>query len=197
MISKTYDKSRNVYTVKFQIPEGQLPQHFEVKTAAIVADFNNWSILANPMTRVDGVGFEAIVELKPTQTCEFRYVLNDTQWYNDWAADGYVPNRLQNADNCVISLAKPTKVVKDDLTKVLGIGPKIAGLLKADGIGNFAELAAAPVDRIQGILNAAGKRYQMAVPTTWPQQASMAASGAWDKLKAFQESLDGGRPADS
>ncbi len=192
MLEKTYVKSRNKCKVKFTIPDSQLPQYFETQTAMIVADFNNWSIAETPMKKVEGVGFVAIVELVPNQRYEYRYLLNDTHWYNDWAADAYVPNRLQTADNCVVSLSG---LVADDLTKVLGIGPKIAGLLRADGISSFAELAQAPVDRLQTILNAAGKRYQMAVPTTWPRQAGLAASGDWEKLATLQSELDGGRPA--
>lgn len=80
----------------------------------------------------------------------------------------------------------------DDLKVVEGIGPKIEGLLKADGITTWSELAAADVSRIQDILNNAGSRYKLAQPRTWPQQASLAAAGNWSELKTLQEDLKGG-----
>lgn len=81
----------------------------------------------------------------------------------------------------------------DDLKIVEGIGPKIETLLKEGGINTWAELAEAPVDRLKEILDAAGPRYQIHDPGTWPAQAKLAAEGKWDELKALQEELTGGR----
>jgi len=81
----------------------------------------------------------------------------------------------------------------DDLTKIEGIGPKIAGLLNADGIYTFKELSVTKVKTIQAILDKAGPRYRMHSPTTWPKQSKMAANGKWDALKKWQDELDGGR----
>ena len=80
----------------------------------------------------------------------------------------------------------------NDLKVVEGIGPKIEGLLKDGGINTWAELADAEVSRIQEILNAAGPRYKLAVPRTWPQQARLAANGEWAELKTLQDSLRAG-----
>lgn len=82
---------------------------------------------------------------------------------------------------------------RNDLKVVEGIGPKIEDLLKADGIKNWADLAAASVERIQGILDAAGDNFRMANPGTWPRQAAMAAAGQWVELKAYQNELQGGK----
>jgi large subunit ribosomal protein L27 len=81
----------------------------------------------------------------------------------------------------------------DDLKKIEGIGPKIAELLNEGGIVTFADLAAAPVERVQEILDAAGSRYKIHNPATWGQQAQMAADGKWDELKAWQDELNGGK----
>ena len=80
----------------------------------------------------------------------------------------------------------------NDLKVVEGIGPKIEGLLKDAGINNWDDLANADVARIQEVLNAAGPRYKLASPRTWPQQARLAASGDWSGLKALQDDLVGG-----
>ncbi len=86
-----------------------------------------------------------------------------------------------------------TKTTADDFKKIEGIGPKIAELLNADGIHTFAQLAATSPDRVKEILHAAGPRYQMHNPETWPKQAAMAAEGKWDELKKWQDEMDGGR----
>jgi predicted flap endonuclease-1-like 5' DNA nuclease len=70
----------------------------------------------------------------------------------------------------------------DDLTRVEGIGPKIAEILAAGGINSFGQLAEMRVDSLQEMLTAAGGRYRLANPGTWPEQARLAARGDWDKL---------------
>jgi hypothetical protein len=35
----------------------------------------------------------------------------------------------------------------------------------------------------------------MHTPTTWPQQAKLAADGKWDELKKLQDELKGGKKA--
>ena len=87
----------------------------------------------------------------------------------------------------------PAATAKDDLKKIEGIGPKISEKLNDAGINTFAELASTDVAKLKEILEAAGPRYKMHDPTTWPQQSEMAAAGEWDKLKAWQDELDGGR----
>ena len=82
---------------------------------------------------------------------------------------------------------------KDDLKKVEGIGPKIEGLLNADGIMTWRQLSQAQYDRLKRILDDAGPRYRIHDPTTWPRQAGMAADGKWDELEKLQDELKGGR----
>lgn len=81
----------------------------------------------------------------------------------------------------------------EDLKIVEGIGPKIDGLLKDAGINNWSDLAAASVDRLKEVLEAAGDRYRLADPTTWPKQAELAAAGKWKELSEYQDFLSGGK----
>ncbi len=85
----------------------------------------------------------------------------------------------------------------DKLTKIEGIGPKISEHLGAASIITFADLAATPVSKLKEILEAAGPRYKMHVPDSWPQQAQLAADGKWDELQVLQDKLDGGRVVES
>ena len=87
-----------------------------------------------------------------------------------------------------------TKTAKaDDLKKIEGIGPKIAGLLNEAGIVTFADLSKAPIKKLRKVLEDAGSRFRMHDPKTWAAQAKLAAKGDWDKLKAWQGELKGGK----
>lgn len=81
----------------------------------------------------------------------------------------------------------------DDLKKIEGIGPKISEILSDAGVKTFADLAGQEPDAIREILLAAGSRYKMFDPETWPEQAKIAASGDWDALKELQDNLQGGK----
>jgi predicted flap endonuclease-1-like 5' DNA nuclease len=80
----------------------------------------------------------------------------------------------------------------DDLEIVEGIGPKIAELLKQNGIRKFSELAAVETPRLQAILDAAGPHFKLADPETWPEQAELAMRNRWLALKSLQDVLQAG-----
>ncbi len=79
----------------------------------------------------------------------------------------------------------------DDLKIIEGIGPKIEKMLNVAGISTFAALASTEVSRLAAILSAANLR--IADPTTWPEQARLAAGGKMEELQAYQDQLKGGR----
>ncbi|MEO1517579.1 MAG: hypothetical protein AAFV95_21325 [Bacteroidota bacterium] len=80
----------------------------------------------------------------------------------------------------------------DDLKAIEGIGPKVEEVLNAADIKSFQTLAETSADRLKEILTAAGGNFASHNPTTWPQQAAMAAAGDWEKLKVWQDELIGG-----
>ena len=88
--------------------------------------------------------------------------------------------------------AKKTSTKGDDLKKIEGIGPKIAEHFNNAGIMTFEDLATTEVSKLQEILTAAGPRYKMHNPGSWPKQARMAADGKWDELKEWQDAHDKG-----
>jgi hypothetical protein len=92
-------------------------------------------------------------------------------------------------------VALPTMIPQqpDNLKQIEGIGPKISQLLQDNGILTFAQLAETNPDRLWAILHEAGPRFQLASPESWPEQARLAADGAWDELRALQDRLIAGR----
>ncbi len=92
-----------------------------------------------------------------------------------------------------ITLPSGKKVKQDDLKLVEGIGPKIEELMHAAGITTWAELAAAPIEKLEEILDEAGPRFRIHDPATWGKQAAMADAGQWAELETYQDELKGGR----
>ncbi len=81
----------------------------------------------------------------------------------------------------------------DDLQKVEGVGPKIASILIENGIMDLEDLAKSSVDTLKKILEAAGPKYKLADPSTWPEQAALGARGDWAALEELKDRLQGGR----
>ena len=141
--------------------------------------------------------------------------MSDGRWVNDHRADEYVPVNGYHVENCVISVpveeekkaakaekapkakkasAKAEKAVAaDDLTKIEGIGKKIAELLQAEKILTFKDLSKASAKKLKGILEAAGSKFQMHNPTSWPKQAKLAAAEKWDELETLKKELVAGK----
>lgn len=82
---------------------------------------------------------------------------------------------------------------QDDLKAIEGIGPATEKLLHSNGIMTWRDLANTEASAVKAILNAAGSRFALGDPTTWPKQAELAADGEFDKLREYQDFLDGGR----
>ncbi len=89
------------------------------------------------------------------------------------------------------TLVEPAEA--DDLTKIEGIGPKIAETLTAAGVATFAAVAATDVEKINELISEVRGNHDAA---TWPQQAQLATDGKWDELKTLQDELDGGKVAE-
>ena len=82
---------------------------------------------------------------------------------------------------------------QDDLKAIEGIGPATDKLLRENGINTWRELANTSAESIKAILSAAGSRFALGDPTTWPKQAELAADGKFDELRKYQDFLDGGK----
>jgi large subunit ribosomal protein L30 len=101
------------------------------------------------------------------------------------------PVKAAKASSAKPAKAAPAPAAADDLTVIEGIGPKIAGVLKGEGITTLDQLAATDVGRLTEILQGANLR--LANAETWPEQAALAAAGKWDEFQALTEQLKGGQ----
>jgi len=103
------------------------------------------------------------------------------------------PEATKAVDVSGASAVLGKKIKLDDLTVVEGIGPKIAELCSGIGLTTWNDLAGADVADLQSMLDAAGSRFQMHKPASWPQQAALLASGKWAEFKELTDALDGGK----
>ncbi len=109
---------------------------------------------------------------------------------SDTVTDGHTDSKLEK---WLIKAGVLRRWVQDDLKAVEGIGPKIEILLHNAGIKTWRSLADTSVTRIQEILDAAGPRYALAEPATWPKQSELAADGKWEDLQSYQDALNAGK----
>ena len=87
------------------------------------------------------------------------------------------------------SVSSSTSNSSDNLKKIEGIGPKIEEVLNAAGFTRYEDIQNSNRDALKEVLNAAGSRYKMHEPKSWPAQAELAAKGAWDDLSKLQNEI--------
>jgi len=175
----------------------------------LVGEFNNW----NPeegiyLEKQEDGSMRTELALTAGKSYEYRYLLSDGRWVNDYSAKTFADVYGYSIENCVIEVPEPAKkatakpkapkaekavVPVEDLTKIEGIGKKIATILNAEGIRTFKDLGKSSIKKLQLILDAAGSKFAMHDPATWPKQAKLAAAGKWDDLAILQETLKGGK----
>lgn len=101
---------------------------------------------------------------------------------------------LTEKEQEVATLSARANAMQDDLSFLDGIGPKVSAVLRFAGITSFSRLASTDMDRIREILEAENPNLlRLTDPSTWPEQARMAADGDWEALSALQNDLKSAR----
>ena len=187
----------------------------------LLGEFNNWNLEEGIyLTKQSDGSMTAEVELAAGKEYQYRYLLSNGRWVNDneekvmSEMTGYpvencivrVPMVEQKAETPKTKSAKPKKeakpkeaklkpvtAVKDDLTKIEGIGKKIESLLYKSKISSYKQLSKSSIANLKEILDAAGSKFAMHNPGSWPKQAKLAAEGKWDDLELLQKHLKGGK----
>ena len=98
-IKKEYLKTKNICKVTFRLPKNAAPN---AKSASIVGDFNEWNIHSNRMRKLKNGDFTIALELEPGNEYQFRYLIDEIKWENDWNADKYVESPFAGSDNSVV-----------------------------------------------------------------------------------------------
>ena len=137
---------------------------------------------------IPGLGIVTLAE-RPARQMLMRFGPKAGQTINVPAKKVLKFRFAKSAKDAILGSA-PVK--KDDLVIIEGIGPKIAKAFNKAGILTFKQLAETPVEKLRQILHDAQFPGD---PTTWPEQARLAAEGKMDELKQLQDALIAGRPA--
>ncbi len=98
-IKKKYFKTKKACSVTFVLPGLAAPG---ASLVCIVGDFNNWSINSHPMKRLKSGDFTICLELEPGRHYQYRYLIDDFRWENDWEADSYITNPYGDSENSVV-----------------------------------------------------------------------------------------------
>lgn len=100
-IEKKYLKTKNICRTTFRLSAEAAG---EAQTAFLVGEFNDWSMHGLPMKRLKDGSFKAEVDLEPGRSYQFRYLLDDDRWENDWNADDYCYSEFGNCENSVVDV---------------------------------------------------------------------------------------------
>ncbi len=99
MIKKQYLKSKPVCKVTFTLPKEAATDAKEVR---LLGEFNDWNWLAAPAMKSTKTEFKTTIELATGRSYQFRYLIDQDHWENDWNADEYVTSPFTGIENSVV-----------------------------------------------------------------------------------------------
>lgn len=77
--------------------------------AILLGDFNNWNPEKAPrLERQQDGSFKTVAQLEAGHTYQYRFLLDNGRWVNDYHAQGYTNVQGYSIDNCVITVPKAT-----------------------------------------------------------------------------------------
>ncbi|MDC8831214.1 isoamylase early set domain-containing protein [Alteromonas gilva] len=98
-LKKQYLKSKPVCKVTFKLTATEAGS---ASSAKLIGDFNAWDVAAQPMKKLKNGDFTQTLNLPADAEYQFRYLLDDATWENDWDADAYAPSPVSFEDNSVV-----------------------------------------------------------------------------------------------
>ena len=100
-IKKEYLKSRNACKVTFKLPKEAGP---DAASVAIAGEFNDWDTKAHLMKRQKNGDYTITLELEAGREYQYRYLIDNSRWENDYHADRYVKSPFGDCDNSVVCI---------------------------------------------------------------------------------------------
>ncbi len=98
-LKKQYLKSRPVCKVTFRLEAKAAKMADSVHLAG---DFNEWHAGQTPMKKLKNGDFTVTLDLPWNREYQFRYLIDQKTWENDWKADKYVPSGISGTENSVV-----------------------------------------------------------------------------------------------
>jgi len=98
-MKKRFLKTRPVCKVTFELPQAAASDAGKV---ALVGEFNSWDTESTLMRRRKDGSYSITIDLPANREYQFKYLIDDTCWENDWDADNYRPNSIGDCENSVV-----------------------------------------------------------------------------------------------
>lgn len=99
MIIKKSGKTEGTLLITFRLPSSTWAE-----SICIVGDFNDWDPHAHPfMHGQDDGAWQVTLELSKGKSYQFRYLVNGTQWQNDYQADGFASNPFGGENSILLT----------------------------------------------------------------------------------------------
>jgi len=96
MLIKRFFKTKNEAEVTFEFNRS------DVKSVCLLADFSDWQPIIMKFNQKNKT-FRTKVRLPKGKQYHFRYLLNEQEWENDYAADRYIANAFGTENSVVIT----------------------------------------------------------------------------------------------
>ena len=102
MLKKTYTKNKSKCKVTFKFEPTD--NNEQIDTIQVVGSFNGWGKQKKHFLkkRKDGT-YSLSVNLSAESTYEYKYLVNDSQWYTDNNAENYVWN-IYGSQNALVEV---------------------------------------------------------------------------------------------
>ena len=99
--TKKFLKSKPVCKVTFKLPKAAVNG---AKQVALVGEFNEWKTDADFMKPLKDGSFKITKDLETGKDYQYRFLIDETQWENDWDADSYAPSGVSFEENSVVTV---------------------------------------------------------------------------------------------
>jgi len=96
MLTKKFFKTKDEVEVTFEFSRE------DVTSVALAGEFNNWQPVDMKFNKKDKV-FRTKLRLPKGGEFQFKYLLNETEWENDYQADKYISNTAGTEDSVVLT----------------------------------------------------------------------------------------------
>ena len=101
-IKKQFLKSKPVCKVTFSLTKEEV---LEAEKVQLLGDFNDWNVAeAIDLKKFKNGTYKTTLDLETSKSYQFKYLIDETKWENDHAADSYVNNGIDAQDNFVVEV---------------------------------------------------------------------------------------------
>lgn len=101
-LKKRFFKTKDTCKVTFLLPQEAAEG---AKKVQLLGDFNNWNSGEALSMKLKKGEYSATLDLEVGKEYQFKYLIDNASWENDWAADDYVVSSI-GAENSVVQTYK-------------------------------------------------------------------------------------------